>query len=210
MPSFAPQTLVSRDPYPIPPSLPCLPLTFLPFPAPPAPKPRSYLYAKNTGTKRCSLCYAETKNAGVAAFKVRLCPLCTATGVLNKSAAAAAYSLSSAELSKLPQWTEVQPAFIGYDDAVVTMFLVRDLERAAHRKYGGRAGFEAHRAARDDKQEARAAAKATSEAEVRKELKVGRGALLLGAGGPRIHPGSAAEAAKDLKARKYEGRGPFH
>ena len=31
-----------------------------------------YLYTKNTGTKRCSLCYAETKNAGVAAFKVRL------------------------------------------------------------------------------------------------------------------------------------------
>ena len=165
--------------------VPCLPLTFLPLPALPAPKPRSYLYSKNTGTKRCSLCYAETKNAGMAAFKVRLCPLCTATSIVNKSAATEAYSLSPADLSKLAQWTDPsQTMAIGSKLIHITMFLVRDLERAAYRKYGGRVGFEAHRAARSGKQEANKAAKAGSVVEVRKELKVSRGGLLWGGRGP--------------------------
>ena len=155
-----------------------------PSPALPASKPCSYLYAKSTGTKRCSLCYAETKNAGMAVFKVRLCPLCTASSILNKSAATEAFSLSPADLSKLAQWTDPSQTYaIGSNVIHVTMFFVRDLERAAYRKYGGRAGFEAHRAARSSKQEARKAVKDSSLAVVKKELKVGRGPFFWGAGG---------------------------
>ena len=61
--------------------------------------------------------------------------------------------------------------YIGYHAVVVTNFLIRDLERAAHRKYGGRASFEARQAACAGKKEAKQAAKADGAAGVARELK---------------------------------------
>ena len=105
------------------------------------------------------------------AFKVRMCPLCTATSILNKSAAMATYSLSAADLASLPQYTDGQPMIIGSNIIMVTMYFVRDLERAAWRKYGGKAAFEAHRAALAGKKEVKKAAKESGVVEVKKDLK---------------------------------------
>jgi len=67
--------------------------------------------------------------------------------VTTKSAARSIFLLSPAELSALPCWRG-QVASLSGAVNVVKLFLTRDVERAAHRKFGGPEALQARRAAR--------------------------------------------------------------